>query len=143
VADRRTDRVSKAAANTKGTYFAAHFAQLRGRRGEPKAVGATRHDILIAYYCIVRDQVPFRELGPDWLSIAPGASDNSSKRSATRSPSKQTPSRRPPQPPDRRQPQPIYRHRFGDASDPDPNAVATPGIHTPGSIGLLVRLGGE
>jgi transposase len=40
---------------------------LRGRRGEPKAVGATRHDILIAYYYIVRDQVPFRELGPDWL----------------------------------------------------------------------------
>jgi transposase len=58
---------AKAAARTKGTYFAAHFAQLRGRRGEPKAIGATRHDILIAYYYIVRDEVPFRELGPDWL----------------------------------------------------------------------------
>lgn len=58
---------AKAAARTKGTYLAAHHAQLRGRRGEPKAVGATRHDILIAYYYIVRDQVPFRELGPDWL----------------------------------------------------------------------------
>ena len=58
---------AKSAARTKGTYFAAHFAQLRGRRGEPKAIGATRHDILIAYYHIVRDQVPFRELGPDWL----------------------------------------------------------------------------
>ena len=30
---------AKAAARTKGTYFAAHFAQLRGRRGEPKAIG--------------------------------------------------------------------------------------------------------
>jgi transposase len=58
---------AKASARTKRTYFAAHFAQLRGRRGEPKAIGATRHDILIAYYCIARDQVPFRELGPDWL----------------------------------------------------------------------------
>jgi transposase len=58
---------AKAAARTKNTYFAAHFAQLRGRRGEPKAIGATRHDILIAYYYIVRDQVPFRDLGPDWL----------------------------------------------------------------------------
>lgn len=58
---------AKAAARTKGTYLAAHHAQLRGRRGEPKAIGATRHDILIAYYYIVRDQVPFRELGPDWL----------------------------------------------------------------------------
>jgi transposase len=57
---------AKAAARTKGTYLAAHFAQLRGRRGEPKAIGAIRHDILVAYYHIVRDQVPFRELGPDW-----------------------------------------------------------------------------
>ncbi|MCA1677546.1 MAG: IS110 family transposase [Actinobacteria bacterium] len=57
---------ARAAARTKGTYLAAHFAQLRGRRGEQKAIGAIRHDILIAYYHIVRDQVPFRELGPDW-----------------------------------------------------------------------------
>jgi transposase len=57
---------AKAAARTKGTYLAAHHAQLRGRRGEAKATGATRHDILVAYYHIVRDQVPFRELGPDW-----------------------------------------------------------------------------
>ncbi len=57
---------AKAAARTKGTYLAAHHAQIRGRRGEAKAIGATRHDILVAYYHIVRDQVPFRELGPDW-----------------------------------------------------------------------------
>jgi hypothetical protein len=30
------------------------------------AFGAIRHDLLVAYYHIVRDQVPFRELGPDW-----------------------------------------------------------------------------
>jgi transposase len=57
---------AKAAARTKGTYLAAHHAQLRGRRGEAKAIGATRHDILVACYHIVRDEVPFRELGPDW-----------------------------------------------------------------------------
>ncbi|MCA1699342.1 MAG: IS110 family transposase [Actinobacteria bacterium] len=57
---------AKAAARAKGTYLAAHHAQIRGRRGEPKAIGATRHDILVAYYHIVRDEVPFRELGPDW-----------------------------------------------------------------------------
>src|SRR5207247_7945375 len=57
-----------AAARSKGTYLAAHHAQLRGRRGQAKAVGATRHDILVAYYHIVRDRVPFRELGPDWLA---------------------------------------------------------------------------
>ena len=58
--------MTKAAARTKGTYLAAHHAQLRGRRGEAKAIGATRHDILVAYFHIVRDRVPFRELGPDW-----------------------------------------------------------------------------
>jgi transposase len=56
-----------AAARTKETYLAAHHAQLKGRRGGPKAIGATRHDLLIAYYYIVRDQVPYRDLGPDWL----------------------------------------------------------------------------
>jgi transposase len=55
-----------AAARSKGTYLAAHHAQLKGRRGGPKAIGATRHDLLIAYYYIVRDHVPYRELGADW-----------------------------------------------------------------------------
>ena len=31
--------------------------------------GHVRHDILIAYFHIVRDQVPFRELGPDWQRV--------------------------------------------------------------------------
>jgi transposase len=56
---------AKAAARTRGTYLAAHHAQIRGRRGQAKATGATRHDILIAYYHIVRDRVGFRELGAD------------------------------------------------------------------------------
>jgi len=57
-----------AAVRTKNTYLASHYWQLRGRRGNAKAVGATRHDILIAYYHITRDRVPYRELGPDWLA---------------------------------------------------------------------------
>jgi transposase len=59
---------ARAAARTKGTYLASHYWQIRGRRGEPKAIGAIRHDILVAYYHIARDRVPFRELGPDWLA---------------------------------------------------------------------------
>jgi len=51
---------------TKGTYLAAHQAQIRARRGYAKAVGATRHDILVAFYYVVSDRVPSRELGPDW-----------------------------------------------------------------------------
>ncbi len=57
---------AKAAARTKGTYLAAHHAQIKARRGWAKAVGATRHDILVAFYYIVRDQVAYRDLGPDW-----------------------------------------------------------------------------
>ena len=57
---------AKPAVRTKDTYLAAHYAQLRGRRGEAKAIGAIRHDLLVAYFHIVRDQVPYRDLGPDW-----------------------------------------------------------------------------
>ena len=67
LADRRSSpNARRAAVRTKGTYLAAHYAQLRGRRGEPKAIGAIRHDLLVAYFHIVRDQVPYRDLGPDW-----------------------------------------------------------------------------
>lgn len=55
------------AARSKGTYLAAHHAQIRGRSGRFKALGATRHDIIVAYWHIVRDRVPYRELGADWI----------------------------------------------------------------------------
>jgi transposase len=61
-------QAAQAAARGKGTYLAAHHAQIRGRRGSAKAIGATRHDILVAYWHIARDRVPFRELGPDWAT---------------------------------------------------------------------------
>jgi transposase len=57
---------AQAAARTKGTYLAAHHASIRGRRGTFKAIGATRHDLLIAYWHIVHDAVDYRELGADW-----------------------------------------------------------------------------
>lgn len=57
---------AQAAARTKGTYLAAHHASIRGRRGTFKAIGATRHDLLIAYWHVVHDQVDYHELGPDW-----------------------------------------------------------------------------
>lgn len=57
---------ARSAVRTKDTYLAAHYAQLRGRRGEQKAIGAIRHDLLVAYFHIVRDHVPYRDLGADW-----------------------------------------------------------------------------
>jgi transposase len=61
-------QAAHAAVHTKNSYLASHYWQLRGRRGEAKAIGAVRHDILTAYYHIVRDRVAYRELGPDWLT---------------------------------------------------------------------------
>lgn len=55
------------AARSKGTYLGARHARIRARAGWAKALGATRHDILVAYYYVVRDRVPFRELGADWI----------------------------------------------------------------------------
>ena len=45
---------------------AAHHAHLRSRRGVAKAIGATRHDLLIAYWHAVHDGVDYTDLGPDW-----------------------------------------------------------------------------
>lgn len=58
---------AQAAARTKGTYLAAHFHSVRSRRGTFKALGATRHDILTAYWHIVHDGTGYAELGADWL----------------------------------------------------------------------------
>lgn len=55
-----------AAARSKDTYLASHHAQVRGRRGVLKAVGATRHDILIAYWHIIANDTVYRDLGGDW-----------------------------------------------------------------------------
>ncbi|MET9915341.1 IS110 family transposase, partial [Streptomyces sp. NPDC006476] len=43
-------------------------AQIKGRAGRFKAIGATRHDIIVAYWHIVHDRVPYRELGGDWIA---------------------------------------------------------------------------
>ncbi len=53
-----------AAARSKETYLAAHHAQLKGRRGGPKAIGATRHDLLIAYYYIAATTCPTATWAP-------------------------------------------------------------------------------
>ncbi|MFC4336598.1 IS110 family RNA-guided transposase [Salininema proteolyticum] len=56
------------AIRNKDSYLAAHHMQIKGRAGGQKAVGAPRHDLVIAYWHIVHDHVPFRDLGADWVS---------------------------------------------------------------------------
>jgi transposase len=53
------------AGRTRGTYLSAQCARLSRRRGKKKAVLAVAHSILVAAYHIIRDGVPYRDLGPD------------------------------------------------------------------------------
>ena len=52
-----------AASREKGTYFKGVFRRLVGRRGMAKAVVAVAHKLLQVAYVILRDLVPYRELG--------------------------------------------------------------------------------
>jgi transposase len=53
------------AGRTRRTYLGAQYARLSRRRGKKKAVVAVAHSILVAAYHIIRDGVPYRDLGPD------------------------------------------------------------------------------
>ena len=56
-----------AASRTKGTYLRSKFDSLIGRKGMKKSLIAVGHKILIAAYFILRDKVPYKELGGDFL----------------------------------------------------------------------------
>jgi hypothetical protein len=49
---------------TKSTYLQAQFQRLRARRG-PKAIIAVAASMLTAAYYILRDGVPYKDLGPE------------------------------------------------------------------------------
>jgi len=59
---------AKAAGRTKNTYSGSQYQRLRGRRGPAKATKAVGHSILVAYFYIIQNEVPYRELGPDWFA---------------------------------------------------------------------------
>jgi transposase len=53
-----------AAVHTKDTYLRAQYFRLRARRGPKKAIVAVAASMLTAAYFILRDGVPYHELGP-------------------------------------------------------------------------------
>ncbi len=53
------------AGRARHTYLGAQYVRLSHRRGKKKAVLAVGHSILVAAYYILRDGVPYRELGPE------------------------------------------------------------------------------
>lgn len=54
-----------AATRAKGTYLRAQFLRLRSRRGPGKAIIAVAASMLTAIYAMLRNQVPYQDLGPD------------------------------------------------------------------------------
>jgi transposase len=55
------------ASRMKGTYLRAKYQSLVGRRGKKKALVAVGHKILIMCYHILKDKVPYKELGAHYL----------------------------------------------------------------------------
>jgi transposase len=60
--------VAWAAIKQKDTSFGAQFRRVARRQGKLKAVVAVAHRLLRVIYYVLRDQVPYRELGPEHLS---------------------------------------------------------------------------
>ena len=59
---------ANAAARTKNTYLRAQYEQIKRRRGHKKAIAAVAHSILIAAYHILKDDVPYHDLGSDYFT---------------------------------------------------------------------------
>jgi transposase len=56
---------ANAAARSKGTFLGAYYQQLRKRMGHKKAIVALAHRILVIISHLLKEQQPYRELGPD------------------------------------------------------------------------------
>jgi transposase len=53
------------AVRTRNSYFRAQFVRLKSRRGSKKAIVAVAASMLTAAYYMLRDDVPYRDLGAD------------------------------------------------------------------------------
>lgn len=56
-----------AAGRSKDTYLGAQYRRFASRKGKKRAAVAVGHSILEAAYFIIRDKVPYRELGGNYL----------------------------------------------------------------------------
>lgn len=54
-------------ARTPGTYLHALYQRIARRRGKPRAMMAVAHSLLVSIYSMLRDQVSYQELGPDYF----------------------------------------------------------------------------
>ena len=60
--------VAWAASRTKKTFYHARYHRLAARRGKKRAIVAVAHSILKSVYHVLKDGVPYKELGADYLN---------------------------------------------------------------------------
>lgn len=58
---------AKSTSRSKGSYFSAQYQRIAARRGKNRAAMAVAHSMLIAIYHILKNKVPFRNLGSDYF----------------------------------------------------------------------------
>jgi transposase len=58
---------AQASSRARGTYLAARFARIKGRRGYKKAAVAVGHSILVICYHVLKRGEPYHELSEDHL----------------------------------------------------------------------------
>jgi len=63
-----------AAAHTKDSYLSAQYRRLVARRGKKRAMMAVAHSLLIIIYHILKHDVEYRDLGPDYFDKHNGRS---------------------------------------------------------------------
>ena len=56
-----------AAIRISGSYLAAQYQRLRGRRGHGRALGAVKHSMLVAYWHMFTTGETYRDLGGDYF----------------------------------------------------------------------------
>ena len=59
---------ANAAIRTRDTYLRAQYEQIKRRRGHKKAITAVAHSILIASYHVLKNEVPYQDLGGDFFA---------------------------------------------------------------------------
>jgi transposase len=59
---------ANAAIRTRDTYLRAQYERVKRRRGHKRAIVAVAHSILIASYHILKNEVPYQDLGGDYFA---------------------------------------------------------------------------
>ncbi len=60
-------QAANAAARTKGSYLAAHYARIKGRRGHKQAIVAVAHSILVIVWHLLTTGQSYSDLGADYF----------------------------------------------------------------------------